>query len=68
MASELSPREFLDRRTKGEDMTLLDVREEGLFGGLVNRSVCARLMRPTGISGFSDVRFYGLVIRHTDDG
>ena len=28
MGQELSPREFLDRRTKGEDMTLLDVRED----------------------------------------
>jgi rhodanese-related sulfurtransferase len=28
MVSELSPREFLDRRTQGEDMTLLDVRED----------------------------------------
>ena len=28
MVSELSPREFLDRRTQGEGMTLLDVRED----------------------------------------
>jgi rhodanese-related sulfurtransferase len=28
MAGELSPREFLDRRERGEDMTLLDVRED----------------------------------------
>ncbi len=27
MAGELTPREFLDRRERGEDMTLLDVRE-----------------------------------------
>jgi rhodanese-related sulfurtransferase len=28
MVGELSPREFLDRRERGEDMTLLDVRED----------------------------------------
>jgi rhodanese-related sulfurtransferase len=28
MVSELSPQEFLDRRAGGEDMTLLDVRED----------------------------------------
>jgi rhodanese-related sulfurtransferase len=28
MVSELSPREFVDRRAQGEDMTLLDVRED----------------------------------------
>jgi rhodanese-related sulfurtransferase len=28
MSQELTPREFLDRRAAGEDMTLLDVREE----------------------------------------
>jgi rhodanese-related sulfurtransferase len=28
MVSEMSPREFLDRREAGEDMTLLDVRED----------------------------------------
>jgi rhodanese-related sulfurtransferase len=28
MIGELSPREFLDRRTHGEAMTLLDVRED----------------------------------------
>lgn len=28
MADELTPREFLDRRDSGEDMTLLDVRED----------------------------------------
>jgi rhodanese-related sulfurtransferase len=27
MVGELTPREFLDRRERGEDMTLLDVRE-----------------------------------------
>jgi rhodanese-related sulfurtransferase len=27
MVAELTPREFLDRREHGEDMTLLDVRE-----------------------------------------
>jgi rhodanese-related sulfurtransferase len=28
MLAELTPREFLDRRERGEDMTLLDVRED----------------------------------------
>jgi rhodanese-related sulfurtransferase len=28
MHNELTPREFLDRRAAGEDMTLLDVRED----------------------------------------
>ena len=28
MVGELSPREFLERRERGEDMTLLDVRED----------------------------------------
>ena len=28
MINELTPREFLDRREAGEDMTLLDVRED----------------------------------------
>jgi rhodanese-related sulfurtransferase len=28
MVNELSPREFLDRREGGEEMTLLDVRED----------------------------------------
>jgi rhodanese-related sulfurtransferase len=28
MGQELSPREFLDRRESGEEMTLLDVRED----------------------------------------
>ena len=28
MVRELSPREFLDRRENGEEMTLLDVRED----------------------------------------
>ena len=28
MVGELTPREFLDRRERGEDMTLLDVRED----------------------------------------
>jgi rhodanese-related sulfurtransferase len=28
MIRELSPREFVDRRANGEDMTLLDVRED----------------------------------------
>ena len=28
MVAELTPREFLDRREGGEDMTLLDVRED----------------------------------------
>jgi rhodanese-related sulfurtransferase len=28
MVAELTPREFLDRRERGEDMTLLDVRED----------------------------------------
>jgi rhodanese-related sulfurtransferase len=28
MVGELSPREFLDRRERGEEMTLLDVRED----------------------------------------
>jgi rhodanese-related sulfurtransferase len=28
MGNELSPREFLDRREGGEEMTLLDVRED----------------------------------------
>jgi rhodanese-related sulfurtransferase len=28
MFQELTPQEFLDRRTAGEDMTLLDVRED----------------------------------------
>jgi rhodanese-related sulfurtransferase len=28
MIGELTPREFLDRRERGEDMTLLDVRED----------------------------------------
>src|ERR1700733_12144868 len=28
MVGELTPREFLDRRAAGEDMTLLDVRED----------------------------------------
>ena len=28
MIGELTPREFLDRRAAGEDMTLLDVRED----------------------------------------
>jgi rhodanese-related sulfurtransferase len=28
MVNELTPREFLDRREAGEDMTLLDVRED----------------------------------------
>jgi rhodanese-related sulfurtransferase len=28
MPQELTPREFLDRRDAGEDMTLLDVRED----------------------------------------
>jgi rhodanese-related sulfurtransferase len=28
MIGEMSPREFLDRREAGEDMTLLDVRED----------------------------------------
>jgi rhodanese-related sulfurtransferase len=28
MIGEMSPREFLDRRAAGEDMTLLDVRED----------------------------------------
>jgi rhodanese-related sulfurtransferase len=28
MPQELTPREFLDRREAGEDMTLLDVRED----------------------------------------
>jgi rhodanese-related sulfurtransferase len=28
MVNELGPREFLDRRAGGEDMTLLDVRED----------------------------------------
>jgi rhodanese-related sulfurtransferase len=28
MPGELTPREFLDRREAGEDMTLLDVRED----------------------------------------
>jgi rhodanese-related sulfurtransferase len=28
MVNELSPREFLDRRERGEEMTLLDVRED----------------------------------------
>jgi rhodanese-related sulfurtransferase len=28
MGPELSPREFLDRRENGEEMTLLDVRED----------------------------------------
>jgi len=28
MVNELGPREFLDRRERGEEMTLLDVRED----------------------------------------
>jgi rhodanese-related sulfurtransferase len=28
MVGELTPREFLDRRERGEEMTLLDVRED----------------------------------------
>jgi rhodanese-related sulfurtransferase len=28
MVAELTPREFLDRRERGEDITLLDVRED----------------------------------------
>jgi rhodanese-related sulfurtransferase len=28
VVGELSPREFLDRRERGDDMTLLDVRED----------------------------------------
>jgi len=28
MVGELTPREFLDRRERGEDLTLLDVRED----------------------------------------
>jgi rhodanese-related sulfurtransferase len=32
MVGELTPREFLDRREKGEEMTLLDVREDWEIG------------------------------------
>ncbi len=32
MVGALTPREFLDRRERGEDMTLLDVREDWEIG------------------------------------